>query len=221
MSSVDWETGSRLARDWLDSLSNSWLGRSWSGTHEYFDWGQQKSWERQKVWEQPDWESQCWLQQELKRMADRRNETISKVRRARERVDELDEPGKGRRVLSPEMEAAVERLQAAMAAQDHQWRRQIMLDRFGIFVYDDEQGPNAGESVQLDVESRWYIINQLAQNYNHWRGDDYDGPPTPRDPPPGDVPPPDLPGHGWSQAASATSSQNYAPPPGSCPSPVE
>ena len=81
---------------------------------------------------------------------------------------------------------------------------------FGTFVYDDEQGPNAGESVQLDVESRWYIINQLAQNYNQgrWRVIDSYGPP-----PPGNVPPPDLPGHGWSQAASATSSQNYVPPP--------
>ena len=122
MSSVDGETGSRPARDLLDSfLSNYWLGCSWSGTHEYFDYAKQRSWERQKVWEEPDCESQCWLQQELKRMADRRNETISKVRRARERVDELDEPGKGRRVLSPEMQAAVERLQAAMADQDHLW----------------------------------------------------------------------------------------------------
>ena len=62
----------------------------------------------------------------------------------------------------------------------------------GIFVYDDEH-PNAGESVQLDVESRRYIVNQLAQNYNQGRWDEY-GPPAPRDPPPGDVPPPDLPG---------------------------
>ena len=42
--------------------------------------------------------------------------------------------------LSPTMETAVLRLQAAMADQDYQWQRQIMLQT-GIFVYD-ERGPN-------------------------------------------------------------------------------
>ena len=84
-----------------------------SGTQEYFDNGQQTSWE-QTSWEQKT----CWLKQELKRLADRREETIIQVQRARARVDEFDDDGSQNRdrVLTPGMEAAVDWLQAAMAA---------------------------------------------------------------------------------------------------------
>ena len=95
-----------------------------SGTHQYFDREQQTSWEQPTSWEQQT----CWLKQELKRLADRREETIIKVRRARAWVDEFDADGSmhPNRVLTPGMEDAVERLQAAMANQDRQWRRPIM-----------------------------------------------------------------------------------------------
>ena len=130
-----------------------------SGTHPNFDREQQTSREQPTSWQQT-----CWLKQ-LKRLADRREETTIEVQRARAWVDEFDDGSQNRdRVLTPGMEAAVERLQAAMAAQDRQWRRQIMLN-MGIFVYDDDH-PNAGKSFQLDVESRPYIFNQLAQNYS-------------------------------------------------------
>ena len=77
----------------------------------------------------------------------------------RKEVDELDTGEEaGDRVLSHTlshtMETAVLRLQAAMADQDYQWQRQIMLQTFGIFVYDD-QGPNAGKrDVELDGEAK-------------------------------------------------------------------
>ena len=94
-----------------------------SGTQEYFDNGQQTSWE-QTSWEQKT----CWLKQELKRLADRREETTIEVQSARAWVDEFDADGSmhPNRVLTTGMEDAVERLQAAIANQDRHWRRQIM-----------------------------------------------------------------------------------------------
>ena len=95
-----------------------------SGTHQYFDREQQTSWEQPTSWEQQT----CWLKQELKRLAGRREETINEVGCARALVDEFDADGSmhPNRVLTPGMEDAVERLQAAMANQDRQWRRPIM-----------------------------------------------------------------------------------------------
>ena len=150
--------------------------------------------EQQTSWRQPPWAFQCWLKRELKCLADRRNQTINEVRRAREKVHDLDAAGEARnRVLTDTMQAAVERLQETMANLDHQWRRQIMLDSYGIFVYD-EQGPNAGKSVKLDGEARGYI-DRLAQSYRQGRGrviDSY-GPPPPGTEPPATPSSPFLP----------------------------
>ena len=76
------------------SFEHSWLGPSWSGTYEYFvpqqtyfeTWEQPQRQPELDSWWQPPWESQCSLKQELKRLADRRNQTINEVRRAREKV---------------------------------------------------------------------------------------------------------------------------------------
>ena len=226
---------------WWRGSWSSWWWDPWGQSSSSWQSGQGWSWSTRndaclssESWSSWWWASQCWLKQELRGLEKRRIQTEAKVRRARKEVDELDTGEEaGDRVLSHTlshtMETAVLRLQAAMADQDYQWQRQIMLQT-GIFVYDD-QGPNAGKrDVELDGEAKSYI-RRLFPDHSMERQqviESYSPPPhsyvspPPLDawklvaesygyrPPPGVVSPPPLPGHGRSQAASATSPAQVA-----------
>ena len=78
-------------------------------------------------------------------MVYRRNITIKEVREARElvRQHELRRHVDEGNMLTKEMRDAVLALQERMANLDHQWQRALMLDYYGIFVYD-EQGQTGG-----------------------------------------------------------------------------
>ena len=75
----------------------------------------------------------------------RRQITIREVRTARLLVRQLHESGGAPAggTLTEEMHKAVLALQERMANLDHQWQRALMLDYYGIFVYD-EQGQTGG-----------------------------------------------------------------------------